>query len=154
MRKAQVIEQTPLAVLVRGRLAELNIKQSDFCRLTGFDQGLLSKIQSSLITSLSLESVLRLAGGLFLSPETILSIIGRHDLHELVMRTYAIDFAALNEINSREVPAPVAELSLMALRAHLMNRSLQPVLQLLYPLAATQRRAERYNLERRVVNSG
>lgn len=153
MRKAQVNEPTPLAALVRERLSELNIKQSDFCRLTGFDQGLLSKIQSSLITSLSLESVLRLASGLFISPETILGLIGRPDLHELVIRTYTIDFVALNEINNAEVPRPVAELSQMALRAYLMNRSLQPVLQLLYPLATTPR-AERYSLIKPSANPG
>lgn len=50
MRKAKAAsEPTPLSLFVRRRLEELEMKQSDFCRLTGFDQGLLSKIQNSVI---------------------------------------------------------------------------------------------------------
>lgn len=88
-------EQTPLAMFVRTRLAELGLKQADFCRLTGFDQGLLSRIQNSVITNLSLESVLRLALGLRTSPKDILSLIDRSDLHELVVRSYAIESGEL-----------------------------------------------------------
>src|SRR5262245_58078182 len=59
--RARTTTPTPLATFVRERLAELEIRQSDFCRLSMFDQGLLSKIQNSVVTSLSLESVLKLA---------------------------------------------------------------------------------------------
>jgi transcriptional regulator with XRE-family HTH domain len=71
MERTQAAQQTKLAILVRERLAHLGIKQSEFCRITGFDQGLLSKIQASIITSLSLESVLRLALGLGVRPTGI-----------------------------------------------------------------------------------
>src|SRR5918999_4054295 len=89
MGKPLLIEQTPLAIFVRDRLAELGMKQSEFCRLTGFDQGLLSKIQSSMITNLSLETVLRLAVGLSVPPQKIFMLIGRPDLHALVRRAYS-----------------------------------------------------------------
>src|SRR5262245_51444191 len=42
------VNETPLSVFVHARLEDLDMKQSDFCRVTGFDQGLLSKIQSSM----------------------------------------------------------------------------------------------------------
>src|SRR5262249_38818387 len=64
----KVNEMTPLAQLVRERLAEMGVRQSEFCRLYRFDQGLLSKIQNSVITNLSLESVLRLSVGLSVPP--------------------------------------------------------------------------------------
>jgi transcriptional regulator with XRE-family HTH domain len=80
---------TPLALFVRNRLAELGLKQSEFCKLTGFDQGLMSRIQNSMITNLSLESVLRLALGLSTPPQDIFNLIDRSDLHELVVRSYA-----------------------------------------------------------------
>jgi len=59
--------------------------------LYGFDQGLLSKIQNSIVANLSLESVLRLAIGLRASPRDILSLIGRMDMHELVRKSYRIE---------------------------------------------------------------
>ena len=65
---------TPLAIFVRERLAELEIRQSDVCRLSMFDQGLLSKIQNSVVTSLSLESVLKLAVGLSVPPQQIFNL--------------------------------------------------------------------------------
>jgi transcriptional regulator with XRE-family HTH domain len=85
----QVMEQTQLSVFVRDRLAELGMKQSTFCRLTGFDQGALSKILSSMITNLRLETVLRLSIGLRVSPETIFNLLDRSDLHELIVKSYA-----------------------------------------------------------------
>ncbi len=91
VKHTRLSEQTPLARFVRGRLAELGLKQSEFCRLNGFDQGLMSRIQNSMITNLSLESVLRLALGLHTSPMKIFGLIDRMDLHELVMRSYSID---------------------------------------------------------------
>lgn len=82
MKDSRTIEQTQLSIFVRERLAELGMKQSEFCRLTGFDQGLLSKIQSSMITNLSLETALRLAVGPPSTPSShllkIRSVSSRH----------------------------------------------------------------------------
>jgi hypothetical protein len=60
-----------------------------------FDQGLLSKIQNSVVTSLSLESVLKLAVGLSVPPHRIFSLLDRMDMHELVMKSYAGEFSEL-----------------------------------------------------------
>lgn len=81
-------EMTQLAALVRERLAQMGVRQSEFCRLYRFDQGLLSKIQNSVITNLSLESVLRLSVGLAVPPQKILALIERPDLHDLVLQAY------------------------------------------------------------------
>ena len=91
MEKMQPAQQTKLAILVRERLAHMGIKQSEFCRISGFDQGLLSKIQASIITSLSLESVLRLALGLGVRPTQVFDSIDRPDLHELVLKSYSAE---------------------------------------------------------------
>ena len=93
MAQTRPIAPTPLAVFVRERLAELNISQSDFCRRSMFDQGLLSKIQNSLVTSLSIESVLKLAVGLSVLPHELFQLIDRSDLHDLVMMSYAPEFS-------------------------------------------------------------
>jgi transcriptional regulator with XRE-family HTH domain len=91
MEQIQISNRTPLSVYVSNRLAELGLRQSEFCRLYGFDQGLLSKIQNSIVANLSLESVLRLAIGLRASPRDILGLIGRMDMHELVRKSYSIE---------------------------------------------------------------
>ncbi len=57
--KTRPNEATPLARFVTERLAEIEMRQSEFCRLNKFDQGMLSKIQHSINTNLSLESALR-----------------------------------------------------------------------------------------------
>lgn len=133
-------DPTPLAVFVRRRLEELDLKQSDFCRLTGFDQGLLSKIQNSVITSLSLESSLRLALGLSVSPKVIFGLTNRLDLHELVMKAYASAFfPELTNITGGQVPAPVMEIASMAFCAHSMGRSLDPAYSVLTYLTAARR---------------
>ena len=90
----KVNELTPLALLVRERLSEMGVRQSEFCRLYRFDQGLLSKIQNSVITNLSLESVLRLSVGLAVPPQKILALIDRMDLHELVLQAYSRELAS------------------------------------------------------------
>ncbi|MCI0338088.1 MAG: helix-turn-helix transcriptional regulator [Acidobacteria bacterium] len=95
MAQNHPIFSTPLAVFVRVRLAELNISRSDFCRRSTFDQGLLSKIQNSLVTSLSIESVLKLAVGLSVPPQQLFQLIDRMDLHELVMQSYAQEFSSV-----------------------------------------------------------
>ncbi len=89
-------ETTQLAALVRERLSEMGVRQSEFCRLYRFDQGLLSKIQNSVITNLSLESVLRLSVGLSVPPQKILALIDRPDLHELVLQAYGKELAQSN----------------------------------------------------------
>ncbi len=95
MTQIRPLAPTPLAIFVRERLAELEISQSDFCRRSTFDQGLLSKIQNSLVTSLSVESILKLAVGLSVPPPQLFQLIDRMDLHELVMQSYAPEFSAV-----------------------------------------------------------
>lgn len=109
--QTRAISPTPLATFVRERLAELEIKQSDFCRLSMFDQGLLSKIQNSVVTSLSLESVLKLAVGLSVPPRQIFGLLDRMDMHDLVMKSYASEFSELVETRlSDESPDVAARL--------------------------------------------
>jgi len=135
-------DPTPLAVFVRRRLEELDLKQSDFCRLTGFDQGLLSKIQNSIITSLSLESTLRLALGLSVAPKVIFGLTGRGDLQELVMRAYSMEFfPELSKLTGAEIPAVVFEIASMAYCAHKMGRSLEPAQSILAFLTAIRRKS-------------
>jgi transcriptional regulator with XRE-family HTH domain len=139
--------QTPLAIFVKERLAELDLKQSDFCRLTGFDQGLLSKIQNSVIANLSLESSLRLAMGLGVSPRDILNLTQRLDLHGLVVKSYVTElFPDQFKLDGHEVPPLVLELSRQALYLHLLGRSLTPVTSLLSQLSVTWRKPNDVNL--------
>lgn len=120
-------EPTPLAAFVRQRLEELELKQSDFCRLTGFDQGLLSKIQNSVITSLSLESTLRLALGLSIAPRVLFALTERIDMQDLVMRAYALDFfPELSARGGMQIPGPVFEITALALNAYSMGHNLAP----------------------------
>jgi hypothetical protein len=100
---------TPLAVFVRERLAELEIRQSDFCRLSMFDQGLLSKIQNSVVTSLSLESVLKLAVGLSVPPQRIFNLLDRMDMHDLVIKSYAGEFSEMVTDNLRDEAPEIAD---------------------------------------------
>lgn len=97
-----VTNQTPLSVFVKKRLHELGLKQSDFCRIYSFDQGMLSRIQNSIVFKLNMESVLRLAIGLQVSPSIIFELIGRTDLHELVSAAYINDL--LKTFNSENHP--------------------------------------------------
>jgi transcriptional regulator with XRE-family HTH domain len=139
MKNTRLEEQTPLAVFVRDRLAELGMKQSEFCRLTGFDQGLLSKIQSSLITHLSLETALRLAVGLSAPPEEILVLIDRPDLHALITKAYPRAEQQLTAASGEEIPVTVHEINRLALRAYGLGRSLTPAIGVLLHLAAGRR---------------
>jgi transcriptional regulator with XRE-family HTH domain len=117
---------------VRRRLEELELKQSDFCRLTGFDQGLLSKIQNSVTASLSLESTLRLALGLSVAPRVIFALIERIDMQDLVMRAYALDFfPELSARGGMELPGPVFEITGLALSAYSRGQNLAPAYALL-----------------------
>ena len=137
-RRSAAGEPTPLAVFVRRRLEELELKQSDFCRLTGFDQGLLSKIQNSIISSLSLESTLRLALGLSVAPRVIFSLTDRIDMQDLVMSAYAVDFIPELSARGLQLPAPVFEITGLALCAYSMGRNLAPACALLSHLASVQ----------------
>jgi len=141
MRKQKIAgEPTPLSIFVRRRLGELELKQSDFCRLTGFDQGMLSKIQNSIISSLSLESTLRLAVGLSVSPRVIFGLTDQMDMQDLVMQAYALDFfPELKKMSGAEIPGPVFELTSMALSAYSMGRSLTSAYAVLAQLAAVRR---------------
>jgi transcriptional regulator with XRE-family HTH domain len=135
MKHRRLTEQTPLAVFVQNRLAELGMKQSEFCRLTGFDQGLLSKIQSSMITNLSLETALRLAVGLSVPPDEILTLIDREDLHALITRAYPGSAGPSPPVGDEELPAPIQEINRLARRAYDLGRSLSPVIGVLAHLA-------------------
>ena len=80
---------SPLAELVGDHLRARGLRQVDFCRQTGFDQGLLSKILSSVVTTLNVESALRLAEGLDVQPSVIFEAIGKKDVDDLLRRFYS-----------------------------------------------------------------
>ena len=77
-----------LAKLVSTHLKAKGMRQVDFCRQTGFDQGLLSKILSSVVQTLNVESALKLAEGLQISPSTVFEVIGKKDVDEMLRRFY------------------------------------------------------------------
>ena len=77
---------TPLADLVSSHLRSRGLRQVDFCRQTGFDQGLLSKILSSVVNTLNVETALKLAEGLNLSPSVVFEAIGKKDVDQLLRR--------------------------------------------------------------------
>jgi transcriptional regulator with XRE-family HTH domain len=81
--------RSPLADLVDENLRTKGMRQVDFCRQTGFDQGLLSKILSSVVNTLNVESALRLAKGLGLPPAVVFEAIGKKDLDDLLRRFYS-----------------------------------------------------------------
>jgi transcriptional regulator with XRE-family HTH domain len=80
--------RSPLAELVSTHLKTKGMRQVDFCRQTGFDQGLLSKILSSVVQTLNVESALKLAEGLQISPGIIFEVIGKKDVDEMLRRFY------------------------------------------------------------------
>ena len=77
-----------LAELVSKHLRTKGMRQVDFCRRTGFDQGLLSKILSSVVTNLNVESALKLADGLGLPPGVVFETIGKKDVDDLLRKFY------------------------------------------------------------------
>lgn len=81
--------RSPLAGLVSENLRARGMRQVDFCRQTGFDQGLLSKILSSVVNTLNVETALRLAEGLGLPPSVVFEAIGKKDLDDLLRRFYS-----------------------------------------------------------------
>ena len=80
--------RSPLAALVSHHLREKKLRQVDFCRQTGFDQGLLSKILSSVVNTLNVESALKLAEGLGISPSVVFEAIGKKEVDEMLRRFY------------------------------------------------------------------
>ena len=80
--------RSPLAELVSTHLRARGMRQVDFCRQTGFDQGLLSKILSSVVQTLNVESALKLAEGLQISPSVVFEVIGKKDVDEMLRRFY------------------------------------------------------------------
>lgn len=81
--------RSPLADLVSDNLRTKGMRQVDFCRQTGFDQGLLSKILSSVVNTLNVETALKLAEGLGLPPGVVFEAIGKKDVDDLLRRFYS-----------------------------------------------------------------
>jgi transcriptional regulator with XRE-family HTH domain len=79
---------SPLADLVSANLRTKGMRQVDFCRRTGFDQGLLSKILSSVVNTLNVETALKLADGLGLPPTVVFEAIGKKDVDDLLRKFY------------------------------------------------------------------
>lgn len=82
------VRRSPLADLVSENLQTKGMRQVDFCRQTGFDQGLLSKILSSVVNTLNVETTLKLAEGLGLPPTVVFEAIGKKDVDDLLRRFY------------------------------------------------------------------
>jgi len=82
------VRRSPLADLVSDNLRTRGMRQIDFCRQTGFDQGLLSKILSSVVNTLNVETALKLAEGLELPPSIVFDAIGKRDVDELLRKFY------------------------------------------------------------------
>lgn len=162
-RKATHRNNTPLAQYITKRLDDLGLKQVDFCRQTGFDQGLLSKLQTAVITTINLESALRLADGLQVNPGDILMLLGKTELHALLIRLYGQETFTRPEIKQEttantttqpeqkeEVPEPVRWIAEAANRAHSLGRDISPAIVLLRHLSAVRRRP----LEPKAVQGG
>ncbi len=80
--------RSPLAELVNTHLQSKGLRQVDFCRQTGFDQGLLSKILSSVVNTLNVETALKLAEGLDIPPSVVFEVIGKKEVDEMLRRFY------------------------------------------------------------------
>jgi transcriptional regulator with XRE-family HTH domain len=80
--------RSPLADLVNSHLRSKGLRQVDFCRQTGFDQGLLSKILSSVVNTLNVETALKLAEGLDIAPSVVFEVIGKKEVDEMLRRFY------------------------------------------------------------------
>src|SRR4051812_16016983 len=140
MGKKTVHPTTGLACFITDRLSQLGLKQVDFCRQTGFDQGLLSKLQSSVITTVNLESALRLADGLKVQPSQVLSLLGKEDAHHLLKKLYGNNICSLCAGESI-TPEPVQSITTAAQQAFVLGRDVTPVLVMLRHLSATRRPA-------------
>jgi len=140
MSRKPVPPATPLARFITDRLRQLGLKQVDFCRQTGFDQGLLSKLQSSVITTVNLESALRLADGLKVPPGDVLSLLGKDDAHRLLKKLYGNNVCA-QCAEGTVAPEPVESITIAARQAFTMGRDMTPVLVMLKHLATARRPA-------------
>ena len=138
MSKNSVYPATPLARFITERLHQLGLKQVDFCRQTGFDQGLLSKLQSAVITTINLESALRLADGLKVPPGAVLSLLGKTDADLLLKKLYGNNVCA--ECAGETIaPEPVHSITTAAQQAFTLGRDVTPVLVMLRHLSTTRR---------------
>jgi len=81
--------RSPLADLVSENLRTRGLRQVDFCRQTGFDQGLLSKILSSVVNTLNVETALKLSDGLDLPASVVFEAIGKKDVDDLLRKFYS-----------------------------------------------------------------
>ena len=140
MGKNSAYPATALAQFITERLQHLSLKQVDFCRQTGFDQGLLSKLQSSVITTVNLESALKLSDGLKVPPAQILSLLGKDDAHHLLKKLYGNNLCA-KCAEEQIAPEPVQSITTAAQQAFIMGRDMTPVLVMLRHLSATRRAA-------------
>ena len=147
MSRKPVPPATPLARFITDRLRQLGLKQVDFCRQTGFDQGLLSKLQSSVITTINLESALRLADGLKVAPGDVLSLLGKEDAHRLLQKLYGNNVCA-QCAEEAVAPEPVESITIAARQAFTMGRDMTPVLVMLKHLATARRPAADATTER------
>lgn len=138
MAKKSAHPKTPLALLITSRLKELGLKQVDFCRRTGFDQGLLSKLQTCVITTINLESALRLADGLQIHPGDILTLLGKTDAHILLEKLYGNNVCATCT-GENITPEQVRWITTAAERAFTLGRDVSPVLMLLQNLSTARR---------------
>ena len=129
---------TSLARFITDRLQQLGLKQVDFCRQTGFDQGLLSKLQSSVITTVNLESALKLSDGLDVPPGQLLSMLGKDDTHRLLKKLYGNQCCA-QCAGEMITPEPVQAITTAAQQAFTLGRDMTPVLVMLRHLSATRR---------------
>ena len=137
---------TPLAQFITDRMRELGLKQVDFCRQTGFDQGLLSKLQTSVITTINLESALRLAEGLTAPPGEVLALLGKTDAHNLLQKLYGNNLCAKCAEETVR-PEPVQWITTAAEQAFTLGRDVSPVLALLRHLSAERRPNARMKAE-------
>ena len=154
MGKKTVHPATGLARFITERLHHLGLKQVDFCRQTGFDQGLLSKLQSSVITTINLESALRLADGLKVPPVQILSLLDKTDTHLLLKKLYGTSVCS-QCAGEAVTPEPVQSITTAAQEAFILGRDVTPVLVMLRHLSATRRAtAEAAVAERTTARGG
>lgn len=138
MAKNSVYPITPLARFITDRLHQLGLKQVDFCRQTGFDQGLLSKLQSSVITTVNMESALRLADGLKVAPGDVLSLLGKTDAHLLLKKLYGNNVCS-QCAGEAIAPEPVHSIATAAQQAFILGRDMTPVLVMLRHLSTSRR---------------
>ena len=151
MAKTTALQKTPLAQLITDRLQALGLKQVDFCRQTGFDQGLLSKLQTSVINTINLESALRLADGLQVPPGDILTLLGKTDAHILIKKLYGNNVCA-QCAGENVTPEPVRWITKAAEQAFTLGRDVSPVLMLLQHLSMARRTAT--EAERLAIRGG